>query len=230
MFFIFRHKTYSSRLYPSHWPNSFDEGLKIEVSKEVYKKLKRCFQGSINQSVRVISIKEICNYDFFERYMRLGWSFILLCLFISQRKTLLGIYEYVVAELSLIKIQSQKQRFIDVLKKRCSEKMQQIYRRATMLNTFFRIPLQKNWYWFGVLFKWIKHYLCLCFSVIITSGIKVGHLHLSQYFEEIFYILLTFFISNIGENIFLSRTTSGSKGTASFSRKRHLKSLGKFYS
>ena len=63
-------KGHSTKLYPSHWPNSIAEGSTIEVSNKVLEDLKENFQESIKKSVRSISIKEICNHDYYDRYER----------------------------------------------------------------------------------------------------------------------------------------------------------------
>lgn len=63
-------KGHSTKLYPSHWPNSIAEGSTIEVSNKVLEDLKENFQESIKKSVRIISIKEICNHDYYDRYER----------------------------------------------------------------------------------------------------------------------------------------------------------------
>lgn len=61
---------HSAVLYPSHWPRDVAEGTKIPVSKEVLEKLKLNFQTSIKMAVKIVSIEEICNHDFFDRYER----------------------------------------------------------------------------------------------------------------------------------------------------------------
>ena len=63
-------KGHSTKLYPSHWPNSIAEGSTIEVSNKVLEDLKENFQESIKKSVRIISIKDICNHDYYDRYER----------------------------------------------------------------------------------------------------------------------------------------------------------------
>ena len=63
-------KEHSTKLYPSHWPNSIPEGSTIDVSNKVLEDLKENFQESIKKSVRIISIKEICNHDYYDRYER----------------------------------------------------------------------------------------------------------------------------------------------------------------
>ena len=59
-----------STTYPSHWPSSITEGSTIDVSSKVYGDLKEKFQASIKTSVRIGSIKEICNHDYYDRYER----------------------------------------------------------------------------------------------------------------------------------------------------------------
>ena len=59
-----------STTYPNHWPSSITEGSTIDVSNEVYRDLKKKFQESIEKSVRIVSIKEICNHDYYDRYER----------------------------------------------------------------------------------------------------------------------------------------------------------------
>ena len=66
----FRMKGHATKLYPSHWPNSIAEGSAIDVSNKVFEHLKENFQESIKKSVRIISIKEICNHDYYDRYER----------------------------------------------------------------------------------------------------------------------------------------------------------------
>ena len=63
-------KGHATKLYPSHWPNSIAEGSTIDVSNKVLEHLKENFQESIKKSVRIISIKEICNHDYYDRYER----------------------------------------------------------------------------------------------------------------------------------------------------------------
>ena len=57
-------------LYPLHWHHPIAGGLIIEVSNEVFTKLKEDFQERIQKPVEIDSIKEICNHDFFDRYKR----------------------------------------------------------------------------------------------------------------------------------------------------------------
>ena len=61
---------HSAALYPSHWPRDVAEGAKIPVSNKVLGKLKLNFQTSIKEPVKIVSIEEICNHDFFDRYER----------------------------------------------------------------------------------------------------------------------------------------------------------------
>lgn len=61
---------HSAVLYPSHWPIDVAEGAKIPASNKVLEKLKLSFQTSINASVKIFSIEEICNHEIFNRYER----------------------------------------------------------------------------------------------------------------------------------------------------------------
>ena len=69
-FYVFRLKKHSAVLYPSHWPKDVSEGSKIQLSNEALEKLKLDFKASIKMLVKVVSIREICNHDFFDRYER----------------------------------------------------------------------------------------------------------------------------------------------------------------
>ena len=69
MFHAFRLMEHSTT-YPSHWPSSITEGSTIDVSSKVYGDLKENFQESIKKSVKIVSIREICNHDYYDRYER----------------------------------------------------------------------------------------------------------------------------------------------------------------
>ena len=82
-------------LYPLHWPHPIAGGSKIEVSNEVFTKLKEDFQESIQKPVEIISIRETCNHDFFDRYKRFDYFLVhhisgvtsnMVCLIFCWRK------------------------------------------------------------------------------------------------------------------------------------------------
>ena len=70
LFHISRVKKHSAVSYPRHWPGDIGERsvFKIQVSDKVFEKLKQDFQATIQKSVWIDNIKEICNPDFFDRY------------------------------------------------------------------------------------------------------------------------------------------------------------------
>ena len=108
--------------------------------------------------------------------------FMFICL---PKENTFGIHEYVVAELSLVKIQNQKQPSRRVFRKKCSENMQQIYRRTPVSNTFFRTSSHKNA--FGRLLLQSGDKVSVCFlnkynisvcvfvKSYIISDVKMGH-------------------------------------------------------
>ena len=76
IFHSFRLKKHPRALYPRHWPPSVAQGSKIDLSSEVFERVKEDFQESIKKSVKIVSIKEVCNYDFFDRYERIEYFFL----------------------------------------------------------------------------------------------------------------------------------------------------------
>ena len=63
-------KKHAKALYPQHWPYNIAESSKIRISNADFGKLKDCFEKSIEKTVSIIKIEEICNQFFFDRFER----------------------------------------------------------------------------------------------------------------------------------------------------------------